>query len=272
MRFRQAILAFATCLVLTAGPVAAADLSIAVADTGTELKALRAQLKEFEERTDHTVDIVAMPTSSSEQFGQYRLWLAARNTDIDVYRVDIIWAPQLASQLLDLTEATADVIDQHFPEIVQSQTVDGRLVALPRFTDAPALYYRKDLLEKYDASVAETWDEMATTAKMIMDKERAAGNSDMWGFVFQGRAYEGLTCDALEWVKSSGGGEIVETDGTISINNPDAAAAIERARGWVGTISPPFLLKITFRLATVRLILLVVVSTNSSTPCAPLPS
>ena len=61
----------------------------------------------------------------------------------------------------------------------------------------------------------------------------------MWGFVFQGNAYEGLTCDALEWVKSSGGGQIVEADGTISINNPKAAAAIERAKGWVGTISPP---------------------------------
>lgn len=239
MRFGQAVLAFATLALLTAGPVAAATLSIAVGDTGTELKALRGQLKTFEERTGHSVDIVALPNSSSGQFGQYKLWLAARNTDIDVYRVDVIWAPQLASQLLDLTEATADVIDQHFPEIVESQTVDGRLVALPLFTDAPALYYRKDLLEKYGAALPETWDEMAATAKTIMEKERAAGHADMWGFVFQGKAYEGLTCDALEWIASSGGGTIVEADGTISINNSEAAAAIERAKGWVGTISPP---------------------------------
>ena len=72
-----------------------------------------------------------------------------------------------------------------------------------------------------------------------MDKEREAGNKDMWGFVFQGNAYEGLTCDALEWVKSNGGGQIIEPDGTISINNPQAAAAIDMAKGWVGTISPP---------------------------------
>ena len=217
----------------------AANLSIAVGDTGNELEALRQQVKVFEERTGHTVDIVSMPSSSSEQFSQYRLWLAAGNTDIDVYRVDVIWAPQLAGQLLDLTEATKDVIDQHFPAIVESQTVDGKLVALPLFTDAPALYYRKDLLEKYGATVPKTWGEMATTAEMIMDKEREAGNPDMWGFVFQGKAYEGLTCDALEWVKSSGGGQIVEADGTISINNPDAAAAIDRAAGWVDTIAPP---------------------------------
>ena len=63
--------------------------------------------------------------------------------------------------------------------------------------------------------------------RLVMDGERAAGNKDIWGFVFQGNAYEGLTCDALEWVKSNGGGQIVEPDGTISVNNPKAAAAID---------------------------------------------
>jgi trehalose/maltose transport system substrate-binding protein len=71
-----------------------------------------------------------------------------------------------------------------------------------------------------------------------MDAERTAGNAEMYGFVFQGNAYEGLTCNALEWVKSNGGGQIVEADGTISINNPQAAAAIERAASWIGTIAP----------------------------------
>lgn len=56
--------------------------------------------------------------------------------------------------------------------------------------------------------------------------------------MFQGNAYEGLTCDALEWVKSNGGGQIVEPDGTVSINNPQAAAAIDRAATWIGTIAP----------------------------------
>ena len=78
------------------------------------------------------------------------------------------------------------------------------------FTDAPALYYRKDLLDKYGAKVPTTWAELADTARLVMDKERQAGNRDMWGFVFQGNAYEGLTCDALEWVTSNGGGRIVE--------------------------------------------------------------
>ncbi|WP_404406544.1 ABC transporter substrate-binding protein [Pelagibacterium halotolerans] len=223
---------------LFAGVAGAADLSIVSGDTGNGLEFLRGQLNRFEEHTGHTVTIVPMPSSTTDQFGQYRLWLAAGNTDIDVYQTDVIWAPQLADQFLDLTEAAADVVDEHFPAIIESQTVDGRLVALPAFTDAPALYYRTDLLEKYGKDVPTTWAELEATAAEVMEAERAAGNADMWGFVFQGNAYEGLTCDALEWVMSNGGGQIVEPDGTISINNPRAAAAIERAAGWVGTIAP----------------------------------
>lgn len=186
-------------------------------------------VKPWEEATGHTVTMVPMPASTSDQFGQYRLWLAAQNGDIDIYQTDVIWAPQLATHFVDLSEAAADLIPTHFPSIIESQTVNGALVALPIFTDAPALYYRADLLEKHGASVPSTWEELTATAQMIQDAERAEGNSAIWGFVWQGNAYEGLTCNALEWVKSFGGGQIVEPDGTISINNPQAVAAVEMA-------------------------------------------
>ncbi|WP_338720564.1 ABC transporter substrate-binding protein [Devosia sp. XK-2] len=238
MKLKTLLVSMMASVTLVAGAAQAAELSIVSGDTGNGLAFLRSQLDKFEAETGHTVTVVPMPSSTTDQFGQYRLWLAAGNTDIDVYQTDVIWAPQLADQFLDLTEAAADVVDQHFPSIIESQTVDGKLVALPAFTDAPALYYRTDLLEKYGKTPPTTWAEMEATAKEIMDAERAAGNSEMWGFVFQGNAYEGLTCDALEWVMSNGGGQIVEADGTISINNPQAAAAIDRAAGWIGTISP----------------------------------
>lgn len=216
----------------------AEEISIAANSTGNNIKFLQEQISKFEKDTGHKVNIVAMPSSSSEQFSQYRLWLAAGNADIDVYQTDIVWAPQLSDQFVDLKEATKDVTGTHFPSIIASQTVNGKLVALPFYTDAPALFYRKDLLEKYSKPVPKTWDEMTTTAKEVMDKERADGKADLWGFVFQGNAYEGLTCNALEWVKSSGGGQIVEADGTISINNEQAAAALDRAKGWINSISP----------------------------------
>lgn len=228
----------ATALALGASAVSAAEITYVSGAVGNAVEDFKKIVAPWEAKTGHTVTLVPMPASTTDQFGQYRLWLAAGNGDIDLYQTDVIWAPQLADHFVDLSDKAGELMKSHFPSIVESQTVDGKLVALPLFTDAPALYYRKDLLEKHGASVPKTWEELTATAKAVQDAERAAGNNDIWGFVWQGNAYEGLTCDALEWVKSSGGGQIVEPDGTISINNEKAAAALELAATWPGSISP----------------------------------
>lgn len=229
-----------TSVTLATASAQAADLQIVMGDTGTDMQFLQSQIDRYTKAyPDDKVSIVSMPSSVNDQFGQYRLWLSAGNTDIDVYTTDVTWAPQLSEHFTDLTEATKDIVGDYFPAIIASQTVEGKLVALPSFTDAPALFYRKDLLEKYGKQVPKTWEELGTTAKEIQDGERAAGNANMWGFVFQGKPSEALTCDALEWVTSYGGGHIVEADGKISINNPKAAAAIDLAATWVDNISPP---------------------------------
>jgi trehalose/maltose transport system substrate-binding protein len=76
-------------------------------------------------------------------------------------------------------------------------------------------------------------------AGRIQKGERAKGKKDFWGFVWQGAPSEALTCNALEWQASEGGGRIIEADKTITVNNPRTVRAWERAASWVGTISPP---------------------------------
>jgi trehalose/maltose transport system substrate-binding protein len=60
----------------------------------------------------------------------------------------------------------------------------------------------------------------------------------MVGYVFQGRAYEGLTCNALEWLASFGAGAIVDDDGKITVSRERAVKAFATAATWIGTISP----------------------------------
>ena len=222
--------AVAAVVATLGAPVMAEELFYVSGAVGNAVDNFKSLVKPWEEATGNTVTLVPMPASTSDQFGQYRLWLAAGATDIDLYQTDVIWAPQLAEHFVDLSEAAKDLAPTHFPSIIESQTVGGKLVALPIFTDAPALYYRKDLLEKYGVAVPKTWDELTVAAQTVQDGERAAGKGDFWGFVWQGNAYEGLTCNALEWVKSYGGGQIVEADGTIS---PEGVLAYqeEEARG-----------------------------------------
>ena len=137
-----AIVGFATFFTTS---LFAAEITYVSGATGAAIENFAALVKPWEDRTGHKVTIVPMPSSTTDQFGQYRLWLAAGNGDIDIYQTDVIWAPQLADHFIDLRSAAGDLVNEHFPSIIESQTVDERLVALPIFTDAPALYYRTDL-------------------------------------------------------------------------------------------------------------------------------
>jgi trehalose/maltose transport system substrate-binding protein len=192
----------------------------------------------FTELTGIEVEVIRGQQSATDRLAEYLQQLTAGSSDIDVYQIDVIWPGIMAEYAADLNPLFGDTSD-FFPAIVENNTVGGSLIGVPYFTDAGLLYYRTDLLEKYGFDgPPETWAELEEMSTTIQEGERADGNADFWGFVWQGKAYEGLTCDALEWQVSNGGGSIVEPDGTISINNPEAAAAFDRAKGWIGTISP----------------------------------
>ena len=131
-------------------------------------------------------------------------------------------------------------IAAHFPELIKNNTVNGRLVALPYNLSEGLLFYRVDLLQKYGYTVPpKTWEELEKMAKRIQAGERAKGNKDFWGYVWQGAPSEALTCNALEWQVAEGGGTILDDNGRPTVNNPHAIRAWERAARWVGSISPP---------------------------------
>ncbi len=229
--------------VLVMGAVASAQtvITVAAGAVGQELELTKAAADRYmKAHPDVTVKVLETPDLTDNRLALYLQMFEAKSSDVDVFQIDVIWPGDLAEHFVDLYDYGArDVIDQHFPAIVQNNTVDGRLVGIPWFTDAGLLYYRTDLLEKYGFDgPPKTWDELTSMAQKIQDGERQAGNPDFWGFVWQGNSYEGLTCDAEEWVASYGGGTIVSPEGVITINNPNAIAALTEAASWVGTISP----------------------------------
>jgi len=244
MEKRYLALGGAVALTLTAGfgmndEARAAEISISCGAVGMELELCTEGANAWAEATGNTVEIISTPNSATERLALYQQILAANSSDIDVFQIDVIWPGILANHFIDLSEHIDEAArGEHFEAIIENNTVDGSFVAMPWFTDAGILYYRTDLLEKYGKQPPETWEDLAATAKEIQDAERVEGNDKMWGFVFQAKAYEGLTCDALEWVDSFGGGEIVAEDGSITINNEKAAAALDLAATWIGDIAP----------------------------------
>jgi trehalose/maltose transport system substrate-binding protein len=230
----------AATLIAHTGFGAGVTLRFASDSSGTGGAFIKALCDEWSQKTGNKVEIISRPQDASATLQQYQQYWAAKSGDVDVYQIDVIWQSIAGPHAVDLKKYfKPDEISQHFPRIIENNTVNGKLVSLPWFTDAGVLYYRTDLLEKYGyKEPPKTWDELAEMAKKIQDGERKAGKADFQGFVFQGKASESVTCNALEWVYSFGGGVIIEPDKKVTINNPNAIKALDNARTWVGTISP----------------------------------
>ena len=224
---------------LPASARADVTISISCSSLGIEQQLCQAGSEAWAKETGNKVKLVATPADANERLALYQTLLAAQSHDIDIVQIDVIWPAILAPHLMDLSTVLSeqDRAD-HFKVLIANDTVGGKLVAIPWFVDAGLLYYRKDLLEKYGKEVPATWAELADTAKAVMGGETKAGNSVLQGYVWQGRAYEGLACNALEWIASFGGGNIVDQNGAVTIDNPQAAKALETAKSWIGTISP----------------------------------
>jgi len=180
----------------------AVTIAISCGAVGRELEICREGAMDWAARTGNTVKLVSTPNSSSERLALYQQLLAAGAPDLDVLQVDVVWPGILAGHLVDLGADAAAVRGEFFPQLVANNLVGGRLVALPWFVDVGLLYYRSDLLARHGFAVPRTWPELTDTATRIQRAERAAGSSRLWGVVWQGRSYEGLPCNALEWLAS----------------------------------------------------------------------
>ncbi len=237
-RIKVAAAAAALCLSTFGAGAAGVTVTISCGSVGQDFEFCKKAAEEWSAKTGNSVKHLTIPQSTSDILGLFRQMFAAKSTELDVLTVDVVWPGIIKDQLLDLTPHAKGAEKAHFPAIVANNTINGKLLAMPWFTDAGVLYYRKDLLAKYNEKAPVTWADLSATAKKVMDAERKSGNGDMQGFVFQAKAYEGLTCDALEWVSSYGGGSIVDATGKVTINNKRAAAALTEAASWIGTIAP----------------------------------
>jgi trehalose/maltose transport system substrate-binding protein len=225
---------------MMACPEGEAEIVIAAGAVGVEFELVQEQADRYMAMCPNiTVRLLETPDLATDRLGLYQQFWEAQTSDVDIYQTDVIWAGIIAEHVVDLNEyAPAGYFDQFFPAMVAGQNIEGRQVAIPWFTDAAGLYYRTDLLEKYGVEVPTTWDELTAAAQIIQDGERAEGNSEFFGYVWQGNSYEGLTCDAHEWLVSETGETFISPMGEINVNNPAFVAALERAAGWVGSISP----------------------------------
>jgi multiple sugar transport system substrate-binding protein len=180
-------------------------------DTTGETKAWGKQFNEKHKSEGLSVKIVEFPASADEQRTQFVQRQEAKSGDCDVFRSDVIWTAEFASQgwLYDLTPYIEDRRDDFIQPSIDTATYDGKIWGVPHYTNAALLYYRKDKIDQ----VPTTWQDVYAQA------------ADKGGIVFQGAAYEGLTCDWLEIAYAAGGSVISEDGKEATIDSPENVAA-----------------------------------------------
>jgi trehalose/maltose transport system substrate-binding protein len=188
------------------------------------------EISEFTKETGIRVKVLPSPEAPVDQVSTWLSLLQNKSQVPDVYALDVIWPGILADYLIDLRPyVPAQEITVHFPDLIANDTVDGRLIALPYHIDTGLLYHRPNLLRRYGYSgPPQTWEELERMAVRIQAGERARGQNNLWGFLWEGAPSEALTCNALEWQVSEGGGAIID-NGKMTLNNPKTIRAWEGA-------------------------------------------
>jgi trehalose/maltose transport system substrate-binding protein len=221
------------------GSPQAATVTIACGAVGIEYRLCREGAEAWAAASGHRVELVQTPGLTNDRLGLFQQMLAAGSGAIDVFQIDVVWPGILGRHFIDLRRYfSQEEIQAHFQALIENNSIAGELKAVPWFTDVGLLYYREDLLEKYGLPVPRSWAALAAAARKVVEGERAGGRRRTFGFVFQGKAYEGLTCNALEWIHGAGGGTLLTLKGEVSFTNPRAVGALERAAAWLGTITP----------------------------------
>lgn len=186
---------------------------------------------------DLTVRDETLPASTDEQHQFYAINLEGGSADFDVLSMDVVWVQEFARAgwIRDLGHLLPrDERAGFFPGPMEAVTFGDTIYAIPWYIDAGVFYYRKDLLEKHGRSVPRTWEELVRTARHITAREKG-----VYGYIWQGKQYEGLICNVLEFFWGNGGDVLQE--GRPVIDSEENVAAIAFMRDLIARfrVSPP---------------------------------
>jgi multiple sugar transport system substrate-binding protein len=157
--------------------------------------------------------LTEFPASADEQRNQFIQRQQAKSGDCDVFSSDVIWTAEFASQkwLYDLTPYMDQKKSEYLQAPIQTATYENKIWGAPESSDAAFIYYRTDKVKTPPA----TWQEVYSDAQK------------QGGIVYQGAAYEGLTCDFLELLFAAGGSVLSDDQSKATIDSPQSVKALQ---------------------------------------------
>jgi multiple sugar transport system substrate-binding protein len=170
---------------------------------------------------DQRVTLLYLPESANGQLAQLTANLQAASPTCDVIDMDVVWTAEFAAAgwIIPLNERTFP-LGGFLRPAVDTALYHGRLYAVPYYSNADLLYYRKDILTRAGVAAPETWARLAADAKTI------APRYGLQGYAGQFAQYEGLTVNFAEAVQSAGGSILSPNGATVTVDSAQAVTGL----------------------------------------------
>jgi multiple sugar transport system substrate-binding protein len=184
------------------------------------------------------VTLLKLPEAANDQLAQLVANLQAKSDEYDVIDMDVIWTAEFASNgwIIPLPQSQFPELRDFLKPAVDTAMYQGRLYAVPDYSNADLLYYRKDILAKAGKKPPTTWAQLAELAQTV------APRYGLYGYAGTFAPYEGLTVDFATAVQSAGG-SILSADGTkVTVDSPQALRGLEFLvsgfrQGWIPKVA-----------------------------------
>ncbi len=204
-----------------------------------EATRLESFAKDFHQKNPEiNLEIVKGPANTNLIEDLYTSAFLLGDSPYDLVYMDIVWVQKFAAAgwLEDFsTWVNSQALDAYLDEVTEGGRYEGKLYQIPFRADGGMLYYRTDLLKKIGANPPETFQELMETSQKIQQQDLAD-----WGYVWQGKQYEGLSAMFTEILQGFGGFWVDPQTQAVGLDRPEAIAAVEFLRQTITAgISPP---------------------------------
>ena len=185
------------------------------------------------------INIVEGPNATNLLEDLYTSAFILGDSPYDLVNMDVIWTPKFAAAgwLLDLTDKISQQeLTAFSAKDVEGRRYKGKLYAIPMRSDVGMLYYREDLLKEAGFNPPESFDDLIKISQTLQDKTKVP-----WGYVWQGKQYEGLAAMFVEILEGFGGYWVNPETLEVGLDKPETVEAIEFLKNTIQPteISPP---------------------------------
>lgn len=239
---RFGAVAIAVCLSIVLSAVMALSQSrpvqISVLVQALETAQWQSVIESFEaENPDIDLNMVEGPNATNLVEDLYTSSFLLGDSPYDLVYMDIVWVPKFAAAgwLMGLSDRLSDAeLAEFLDGDINGGRYEGELYRVPVRSDGGMLYYRTDLLEQIGAAPPDTVDEMMQISQSLQSSDAA-----QWGYLWQGRQYEGLSAMFVEMLEGFGGFWVDPDTREVGLDQPEAIAAVQALLSTIETdVSP----------------------------------